>query len=87
MLCNYSGRLERRKSWLTTQSRLQSGEQRQTLFAQSGKVAPNATEENGSLATAKGAGNLLLKFDVTMLFSSWGMLLGSVISAITNLAI
>jgi hypothetical protein len=47
---------------LASQRRLQSRKDWQTLFAQTGQVASDASEGDGSLVTAKGSGNFLLNF-------------------------
>src|SRR6478672_8729204 len=48
---------------MPTQSRLQSRQERKTLFAQSGQIATNAAKSLCSGQTAEAARNLLLHFD------------------------
>src|SRR5207248_10851072 len=61
--CHYSGIRKGRKKRLTTQSGLQSREQRQVLLAQRGQIAANATKSSHSGFRAEGARDLLLHFD------------------------
>src|SRR5690348_6756048 len=48
---------------MTTQSGLQSRQQRQALFAQRGQIAANAAEGLGTSNATEAAGDLLLHFD------------------------
>ena len=48
---------------MTTQSRLQSRQQRKTLFAQGRQIATNTAKSLCSLQTAEAARDLLLHFD------------------------
>src|SRR5947207_5229783 len=48
---------------MTTESGLQSRQQRQALFAQGGQIAENATKGLSSSQTAEAPGDLLLDFD------------------------
>src|SRR5215469_8659028 len=48
---------------MTTKSGLQSRQQRQTLFAQRGQIATNASKGPGESLAAEAAGDFLLHFD------------------------
>src|SRR5258708_56438 len=58
-----SGSLKRGKKRMTTQSRLQSRQQRKTLFAQGRHIATNTAKSLCSRQTAEAARDLLLHFD------------------------
>src|ERR1700694_4963212 len=58
-----SGSLKRGKKRMTTQSRLQSRQQRKTLFAQGRQIATNPAKGLCSRQTAEAARDLLLHFD------------------------
>src|SRR6266496_5834949 len=58
-----SGSLKRGKKRMTTQSRLQSQQERKTLFAQGRQIATNTAKSLCSRQTAEAARDLLLHFD------------------------
>src|SRR5256884_8391620 len=58
-----SGSLKRGKKRMTTQSRLQSRQQRKTLFAQGRQIATNTAKRLCSRQTTEATRHLLLHFD------------------------
>jgi hypothetical protein len=57
----YSG--EAWKVWLTSDHRLEGGQQRHALFSEGGQVAAQAGERVGSAVRAEAPGDLLLDFE------------------------